>query len=87
MKGKHMKKVSIVLARLAASPLFRKLFSILAILFLAVRFAGATGSEDPNETLVDGSVATLTTTFATVFALGLGVVIAMIAKKYLRKAS
>lgn len=47
--------------------------------------AHATG--DPNEALVDGAVTALTTTFAGVFVLGLGVVIAMIAKKYLRKAS
>lgn len=63
---------------------FMKFMLVLAVFGLTL---GARATEDANEVLVDGAVAALTTTFATVFALGLGVVIAMIAKKYLRRAS
>ena len=44
-------------------------------------------SSDANVTAVTSGVGTLTTVFGTVFALGVAVVIAMIAKKYLRRAA
>jgi len=73
------------IARVVASPRFLALW-VLAVLLFVGSF-GAYATADPNEVLVDGAVTALTATFATVFALGLGVVIAMIAKKYLRRAT
>ena len=42
---------------------------------------------DSNVSAVTAGVSTLTTVFGTVFALGVAVGIAMIAKKYLRRAA
>ena len=72
------------LVRVAASPKVQKLaVGVVAAVAVAAHASG----EDPNETLVDTAVGNLTTTFATIFTLGLGVVIALVAKKYLRRAS
>jgi hypothetical protein len=63
----------------------QRFIAVALVLFLFGLAAHA--AEDPNEQLVDAAVGFLTTTFATIFTLGLGVVIALVAKKYLRKAS
>ncbi|HEX3797324.1 MAG TPA: hypothetical protein VH413_01380 [Verrucomicrobiae bacterium] len=47
----------------------------------------AQAQTDANVAAVTSGVTTLTTVFAAVFGLGVAVVIAMIAKKYLRRAA
>jgi len=73
------------LLRAVASPKAQKLAVGMGVAAMAV--AAHAAGEDPNESLVDTAVGNLTTTFATIFTLGLGVVIALVAKKYLRRAS
>jgi hypothetical protein len=59
--------------------------AVVAVTAGGVVAANAQG--DANVTAVTTGVTTLTTVFAAVFGLGVAVVIAMIAKKYLRRAS
>ena len=58
-----------------------------ALVAAATGGAVAAHAQDANVTAVTTGVSTLTTVFGTVFALGVAVVIAMIAKKYLRRAA
>jgi hypothetical protein len=87
MQANERESMKQCIAKVCASRRFRVAYLLLVLGALSLAKVHATGSEDPNETLVDTAVGFLTTTFATVFTLGLGVAIAMVAKKYLRKAS
>ena len=60
---------------------------VFAFLFLASFGALAQTGTDANVTAVDNAAGTLQTTFATIFAVGVAVVVALICRKYLRRAS
>lgn len=67
-----------------------QLLTLFAVLVLVAPHARADDPPPPPPTLedtVDSSAAALVATFGGVFTLGLGVVIAMKAKRYLRRAA